>query len=139
MLIHCTTCAAAKHPSSELLPALERYLSERIDTIAAEAKQKGIALFILSGKYGLIDASTPIAYYDQKLLLIEVEAMTNKVSMQLKDNGITELHFYGTPVAHDTGMSPYLQVLNRACALANVGLQMHFAFGADSFAEKPLN
>ena len=71
----CTTCSKAKKRDEKLLPAIQRYVSARIDFVSQESQRLGWPLLIFSGKYGLITADLPIPWYDQALVEEDVPTM----------------------------------------------------------------
>ncbi len=62
-------CGGMKHPSAEPMPALERYTGPMYQSLKASLASgaERPEIWILSAKYGLIAATTPIATYDERL------------------------------------------------------------------------
>jgi hypothetical protein len=65
------SCSQRKRADAGLLPAIERYDGGNY-RLLRKAKREGywperLDVLILSAKYGLIEASTPIANYDQRM------------------------------------------------------------------------
>jgi hypothetical protein len=118
MTIFCTYCSAEKEPSAELLPALRRYRSERIERICRAARAAGCGFYILSGKYGLLDPNEKIPYYDHLLVADEVEAHATKLTEQIKQYDITQIVFFTLPVSRDEKLAPYHAALRLACTMA---------------------
>lgn len=114
-----TTCSRDKRPDHGPLPALERYLSNRINFVAAESARLGLPLLIFSAKYGLLRPREPIHYYNLKLDWDQVSAMARKLASQLRAYGVTALHFYGWPQGTD-GWGSYHKALRQACTFENV-------------------
>ena len=95
MKIICTICSRAKREDAELLPAEERYTATHIKTVKEIAQKDGVPFYILSGKYGLISSQTKIPYYDYYLENSAVDELSERVSKQIQEVGITEINFYG--------------------------------------------
>ena len=122
MTAFCTYCSAEKDASAGLLPAIERYLSDRIDRIKIASLYAGCGFFILSGEYGLIGDQEPIPYYDHLLAAGEVDARARQVRAQLEELGIAQLVFFTVPLSEDPTLGPYHECLRRACREASVPL-----------------
>ncbi len=64
-------CSQRKCPDPGLLPAIERYDGGSYRLLRKSRREgywpERLDMLILSTKYGLIDASTPIANYDQRM------------------------------------------------------------------------
>jgi len=120
MIAWCTYCSAEKRRDPAPLPAIERYLDRRIRRVAEGAGRAGAAFFILSGAYGLLEPQAPIPWYDHLLLDEEVEAMAERVAGQLAAAGVEELVFHTVGEDADPHTLPYRQVVERACAAADV-------------------
>ena len=115
----CTYCSAQKDPSSDLLPAAKRYLSDRISCL-----EKAGPLLILSGEFGLIDAEHPIPFYDHLLLAEEVGPMVPQVVAQLRQHQTSGIRFHTADPAHVPQVQPYVSLITRACAEADVPLSL---------------
>jgi len=59
-----TICCREKDNRPEPLAAVERYRSERIQSLHRLSRQAGLPFLILSGRFGLIEPDAPIPYYD---------------------------------------------------------------------------
>lgn len=81
--IFCTHCSARKGETTGLLPASQRYLSERIRQVEELAKQDGLRFYILSGEFGLLESGQPIPWYDHLSVSEEVPALVEKVTARL--------------------------------------------------------
>ena len=110
----CTTCCKDKREDENLLPAIQRYISERIDFVAEESRKSGKPFIILSGKYGMIDADHKIPWYDKALVPEDVAGMVPIVKSQLLEKGVWKIRFYGKPRT-TPGWEPYYEVLEQAC------------------------
>jgi len=122
MTAFCTYCSAEKISMKGLLPAIERYDSDRIRRIYSASLVCGVAFFILSGEYGLLKPGDPIPYYDHLLLAEEIETQVFKVNEQIKQHGITQIIFFTLPVAADEKLVPYHASLRLACQKASINL-----------------
>ena len=120
----CTYCAKPKRTDSRDLPAVRRYLSERIDRLHAQAQSSGHVFFILSGKYGFISAGELIPWYDHLLNADEVAAMAPTMAAVLNRLGITDLTYHTADSAQFPLVKPYLAVVQQACQMANIPLQL---------------
>lgn len=83
MAIFCTYCSAEKETDEYLLPAIQRYFSERILRISQAAAKVGTGFFILSGEFGLLEPKELIPYYDHLLVADQIEAMAFKLADQI--------------------------------------------------------
>ena len=122
MLAYCTYCSAEKLHSEKELPAIDLYKSKRISDVYNSAKRDGQQFLILSGKYGIVDANQPIAYYDHLLTAEEVEEHTELVAEQLSAIRISEVVFFMSSLKHDALVKPYLDSISRACEKLEVSL-----------------
>jgi cytoplasmic iron level regulating protein YaaA (DUF328/UPF0246 family) len=80
-------CAQRKRPDTGLLPAIERYdgVNFRVLQKAKRAGylSKNLDMLILSAKYGLIKANTPIEKYDLKMTIQRARELQTQVSRNL--------------------------------------------------------
>lgn len=117
-----TTCSAEKRRDAGLLPAVRRYTHPRIALAAEAAGHAGAPLLILSGVFGLLDAHTPVPWYDHALQPGEATALWPRVARRLRSRRITSLDLHmaapGTP-----GWAPYHAVVEAAARAAGVRLQ----------------
>ena len=120
----CTYCSRPKRTDSRELPAVRRYMSPRIDQLHEAAQTEGAVFLILSGKYGLLTAEQPIAWYDHLLAETEVESMVPAFAGDLTRLGITNLDYYSADPARIAQLQPYLKVVQQACQSAGVNFQM---------------
>lgn len=124
MMIFSTYCSAAKSRDAELLPARERYLSDRICQVHAAADAVGADFRILSGRYGLLAASDAIPYYDHLLTREEVAGHAAKVERQLRPLEPGRVIFFLRPLAEDPDVEPYLATIQAACEMARISLAL---------------
>ena len=93
MLAYCTYCSAEKKETETPIPAVELYISARIETVFSLAQERGIKFLILSGVYGLLEATEKIECYDHLLLEHEVEKQAHVAAAQLKEKEISKIIF----------------------------------------------
>ena len=119
-----TYCSAQKNTSRGLLPAIDRYCSERIVRVAKLAEEKELAFFILSGKYGFVAQDELISYYDHLLVESEVDAHSIIVSEQLKLHGIREIEFHMNHLKDEAALLAYLDCMKKASEQCGVTLSV---------------
>ena len=124
MKIHATYCSAEKSSAPGEIPAIERYTSRRIQWVNERAQRHGEAFFIVSGKYGLIQAKEKIAYYDYLLTSDALEKHIQLLFQQLIKLGIQQVTFFARPVRIDPNILPYLKSIEKACRLSQVSLEI---------------
>ena len=117
-----TICSKEKSPEQGLLPARDRYLSERINNVGKIAIEANLEFLILSGEYGLINADKEIPYYDHLLKIDEVDALADIVKKQIYELEIGEIIFYAKPNT-DTWV-PYYSVIENATNASGVILNV---------------
>jgi len=114
-----TTCCAEKRNDPELLPAIERYRSQRIAEIHAESERSGRSMLIFSGRYGLLAPEDRIHWYDYALIESDSEALAERMAAQLNARGATRVLFRAEP-REAPGWEPYHRTLEAACERAGV-------------------
>ena len=124
MLAYCTYCSAEKKETETPIPAVECYISARIETVFSLAQERGIKFLILSGSYGLLEATDKINFYDHLLLEHEVEGKALFVSTQLKEKKISKITFYTNATIRDQNLKPYIRCIKMACTQAAVILEL---------------
>lgn len=124
MKIHATYCSAEKSRTPGEIPAIERYTSRRIQWVNKRALRHGEAFFIVSGKYGLIQAKEKIAYYDYLLTSDASEKHIQLLAQQLRKLGIQQVTFFIRPISVDPNIRPYLKSVEEACRLSQVFLEI---------------
>lgn len=115
-----TCCAADKDPAPGEMAAIHRYRSTRIDAVAELAARRDWGFGILSGKFGLLAAGTPIPDYDHLLLPAEVVDLARRVADQLAERAPERVVFYTRSPGDDPDSVPYRKCCEKACALAGV-------------------
>jgi hypothetical protein len=122
MRVILTICSKEKDSRVGDLPASKRYKSARITKVGTIAKRKGLPLFILSGKYGLVAGDDNIPYYDHLLTQDEVVEMAALVARQTKHIGITEIELYAK--AKQGSWTSYYEVIERVATEQGVKLEI---------------
>ena len=117
----CTICCKEKREDSISLPAIERYLSRRIEFVVAESRRHNKPMLILSGKYGLLLPDALIPWYDQALNQAAVSTLAARVAGQLRQHNVERLIFYGLARTLPE-WEPYHEVLAIACRASEVEL-----------------
>ena len=112
-----------------MLPAVQRYLSKRIDGLYALAQQRGEAFYILSGEYGLLRPDELIPWYDHLLLAGEVAGLVPEVASGLEKEGVSELVYYTADASAVAAVAPYLEVVQQACSRAGVEISIELLSG----------
>jgi dipeptidyl aminopeptidase/acylaminoacyl peptidase len=115
---YITTCSAQKRDDSADLPAIERYVSDRIREVFHWSRRDDADFRILSGEFGLLNTEDPIPWYDHLLKPEEVSALAGRVAVQLQEQGLTDLIFYSGPLEKDANLYFYLACLQVAAGIA---------------------
>ncbi len=115
----CTYCARTKRAEQGLLPAVDRYLSDRIARLHASGP-----MLILSGKYGLLSPSDPSPWYDHLLMPDEVGEMARIVAIQLLERKVRAIEFHTADPATTTPIRPYVAVMKAACREVGIELSL---------------
>lgn len=119
-----TYCSREKRRDEALLPAWERYLSERVRSVFKRAEGAGARCLILSGEYGLIDAERPIPWYDRLLRPEDVEERVDAVAQQLRDHEVEALVYHTVNPDVVEEVRPYRDLLKRASLEAGVSFEI---------------
>ncbi len=119
--IALTICSKRKREDKELLPAQTRYTGAHIEKASRIAEKKELPFFILSGKYGLIPATSKIPYYDKYLEMGEAEDLAKTVKDQILNFGISSIEFF---IEDDAMWAPYIETMKKACVLAGTLLSI---------------
>jgi hypothetical protein len=82
-------CSQRKHSASGLLPALQRYDGGNY-RLLRKARREGywpenLEVLILSAKYGLIESSTPIENYEQRMDQTRADELRQQTLQSLQD------------------------------------------------------
>lgn len=118
--IYVTYCSAEKSQEAKEIPAIDRYESERIQYVHDLAKQAKAGFMILSGKYGLLEASTKIPLYDHLLKAFETTRLSKTVAKQLKQHKGISIIFHSHWIDRDMQVAPYIEVMTDACELVKI-------------------
>ncbi len=124
--LYVTYCSKEKLTTPGLLPAVERYKSERINQVARLARQAQSDFAILSGKFGLIDQRREIAYYDQLLTADRVEEIIPRSVDFLQQQQSDRVLFYSRSVSTYPQLQPYHRAIQLICQQAGVSLVKRF-------------
>ena len=122
MKLIVTYCAKSKQLSPDLLPAYQRYISNRIRHTHDAAKIGGLNFAILSGRFGLIKNDHLIPYYDHLLQEDEMPLMVTKTADTLKAWKVTHITWYSLPDELDQYVWRYRAVITRASEIAECRL-----------------
>lgn len=115
-------CAAEKRPDPGLLPAIERYASDRIRAGERRAADEGAVFLILSGRFGLLAPDDPIPWYDHRLAADEADAMAAVVAEGLRARGVESAVFLADEARPD--LAPYVRAMREGCRRAGVPLRI---------------
>ena len=122
MKILVTICSKNKKDSSGLLPARQRYVSDRINYCKDIALNHDIPFYILSSKYGLINSSYLIGNYDHLLEFSEIDNFVNIINKQIQSDKISEIDFY---FKDREDWLPYIESLKLACNINKTKLNYY--------------
>ena len=122
MKCYFTTCCAEKREDEKLLPAKERYQSERVKYVVSESERLNVPLLFLSGKYGVLDANDLIPWYDKALTEKDIDDLIPKVVEQLSNRDVTEITLFARP-RRTSGWGPYYAVIEQACEELNINIE----------------
>jgi tagatose-1,6-bisphosphate aldolase len=125
----CTYCSGPKDHDQSRLPAVQRYISERISQLHQQAQQQECGFMILSGEYGLLLADELIPWYDHLLAADEVAALVAKVTQRLKKQGVSALSYYTADPQQVVAVAPYIELIKQACISAEVVLTVEILAG----------
>lgn len=120
MTVFCTYCSNEKDKSKFPLPAIQRYQSERIQSVYDAASVLDFKFLILSGKYGLLESDYRIPYYDHLLIDPEVSQHALLIADQLKNQKIKSLVFFAVHPDIDPDVLPYIKAIEKACEQVSV-------------------
>ncbi len=138
-ILLATICCREKDRSEGLLPAIQRYRSERIARLSRLAGEAGFPFAILSGLFGLIDADHPIPYYDRLMEDGDVERIAAAGEKFLRERGVKQVIFCLPDPALDPHVGPYLKSMEISAAAAGSRLQVYFLPPYPRPEELPVN
>ncbi|MBL4889746.1 MAG: hypothetical protein JKX97_06975 [Candidatus Lindowbacteria bacterium] len=119
MICFVTYCSKDKSHVPGDIPAIERYLDKRIQIVQKNSLSLEADFFILSGRFGLLEADHRIPWYDHLMKNEEVERMTIKVTPLLSQ--YSEIVFWIDP--HDF-IEPYQQTIEAAAANSKIPFRL---------------
>ena len=122
MKAYITTCCKEKSTILGEIPMLDRYISDRIDSVYKKSNIDNVAFFVLSGKFGLLAPSNKIPWYDKILEQEEVEEITSKVRHQLIVFGITEVELFA-----NKEWANYVSAIEQACKSCSIKFTLNSA------------
>lgn len=120
MTLYITYCSRDKKEADGLLPAIERYHSQRIEQVHELGREAGAEFAILSGKFGIVEPRDKIPYYDEILSEDRVESIARKAENYLARNNVSEAKYFTRPINEER--EPYLNCIRSACEAAEVDL-----------------
>ena len=124
MLLFATYCSANKEVGTDDMPAVKRYISDRITGVHAMATAAEARFAILSGQFGLLEAHDPIPYYDHLLHPSELDGMTQRVATTLKEWGISEIRWFSVAFEMDPNVTRYRDVMLRAATQVDAAFDL---------------
>ena len=110
-----TYCSREKRPDKSPIPAIDRYVSDRITEVRRRANAENRPMLILSGLLGLIHPDTLIRYYDKLLLPQDVGEMVDLVAHQLLWLKVDSVEYVTKDIWTDARVRPYHDLLAAAC------------------------
>ena len=119
-----TYCSKNKKEDSVPLPAIERYITKRIERIHGKAIKEKRPMFILSGLLGLIQPQTPIMWYDKQLVPADIGQMVNLISHQLLQFKISAIEYFTEDVWLKPEIKPYQDLLAAACMRLDIPMKV---------------
>ena len=126
MHIYCTTCSKDKSTHEGRIAAIQRYQDERITTIYHKSQQDNKGFRILSGKYGLLSATDEIPWYDQILLLHEVNNMIDLATVQLEHAEVSSVKLSVKDPQENPDWQNYITAMVGACSILDIELEIKF-------------
>ena len=115
-----TYCCKEKREDKTPLPAVERYVSERIKSVWERSQSENRPMLILSGLLGLIRPDTPIMWYDKLLTPDDVGGMVDLVSHQLLWFRVEAVEYITNNIWIEPALKPYHDLLAAACKRQNI-------------------
>ncbi len=131
MLAYCTYCSALKNETEGTLKAIDRYQSDRIQTVFDLATYDRRSFYILSGKFGLLEEDAPTPYYDHLLARNEISRHAFLVAEHLRTHKITGIRFFVRNSEADSNIQRYITCIQEACEMTGIPFELAlFAEGA---------
>jgi hypothetical protein len=124
MQYYCTICSKKKVNEQKLLPAIERYASQRIQNVYVQAKKANKRMIILSGRYGFLQPYDLIPYYDHLLLERNILELLPILLNQNKSLRITKLDCFMKD-RNIFGWEAYYKILEKFSTIENVNITIY--------------
>jgi len=124
MTVFCTVCSAEKYRAPGKLPAVQRYQSNRINSVHTAALSLGLSFLIFSGEYGMLEPNDLIPYYEHLLIPSEVQEHAKKVTEQLEKLEVKDLFLFSGSLEKDKNLKPYFDCLQLASQDAGAELKI---------------
>ncbi len=115
-----TYCSKDKRKDKKPLPAIERYVSDRIEKVWQKAQRENRPMLILSGLLGLVRPETPIMWYEKLLMPDDVGAMVDLVSHHLLGLRVEAVEYVTKDLWLAPEVKPYHDLLAAACKRQHV-------------------
>lgn len=113
------TGCSKKKASGSTCEAVKLYQSTRITFASRLAQKKGIPLFIVSAKYGLVGSDEVISDYDEIMSPEKAEHLIPTAIKQIQTAGIDKMVFFSAGVNKH-----YKTLLEKACHACGVTLEI---------------
>lgn len=126
MRIYCTTCSKEKSEKPGAIRAIDRYESDRINSIYEKAKRDVVEFRILSGKFGLIRPDFFIEWYDRKLEMEVVPILAEQVKKQFIFEKISAVDLFTQNPVEWPEFLPYNTLIEQVCKELNLSLSVHY-------------
>ena len=120
MKVIVTYCSGPKREDGGLMPAVDRYLSERIRDLHDQASAEGALFRILSGEFGLLAPEQPVPWYDHLLRPNEVAALARQVAVALVDLKAEMVEYHTADPSVYPEVVSYWDVMAAACRLVKI-------------------
>lgn len=124
MLAYCTYCSAHKHETEGSLKAIDRYKSERIQTVFDLATYDRRSFYILSGKFGLLQKDAPTPYYDHLLERNEISKHAFLVAEHIRSHGIEGIRFFIRNAEPGSKIHRYITCIEEACTMTGIPFEL---------------
>lgn len=122
--LYCTTCCKEKQPYEAPMPAIRRYISERIRRIYRKSRTDRVKFRILSGKYGLLAPYRKIPFYDHALLPEEVSRISETLQQQLSRLKVANVVLFAKNPKKYPDWEPYCQSLRLSCTALGINFTL---------------
>lgn len=126
MHIYCTTCSKDKSTYEGRIAAIQRYQDERITSVYHKSQQDKKGFRILSGKYGLLAPTDEIPWYDQVLLLNEVNNMIDLTALQLEHADVSSVELFVKDPQENPDWQNYITTMVGACSKLEIELEVKY-------------